>query len=123
MTNNSNHDSETQILATFDYNNNLMLEALRNFMQTLHEGGVAPEGKQVKYTIAGYIVEALAVTIATFTEVGEGEEEAYVFAAHTAKRIVERMHHKWHRDLQEEAQAKSKSDDIELADLKPQGRA
>ncbi|MDK9720979.1 MAG: hypothetical protein OEL53_07325 [Rhodospirillales bacterium] len=123
MTNNSENDNENQVLATFDFNNNLMLEALRNFLQTLHEGGVVPEGEQVKYTLSGYLVEALAVTIATFTEVGEGEDEAYIFAAHTAKRIVERLHHKWHRDLQEEAQAKCKSDDVELADLKPQGRA
>jgi hypothetical protein len=123
MTDNSKNDTETQVLATFDYNNDLMIDALRNFLLTLHEGGIEAEGKQVKYTLAGYIVEALAVTIATSTEVGDGEDEAYIFAAHTAKRIVERLHQKWYYDLKEEAKAKCKEAEVELADLKPQGRA
>lgn len=119
----SENKNDGRILATFEYSHNLMLDALREFLQTIHEGGVEPKGEQVKYTLAGYLVEALAVTVATSSEVGDGEDFAYIIGGHAARRITERMREKWYHDLKEEAQAKCKDDDAVLANLKPQGRA
>ncbi|CAA6603750.1 hypothetical protein MTBLM1_130002 [Rhodospirillaceae bacterium LM-1] len=124
MTANNEKDSATTVVATFSYNSNLMLDALREFLRTLHEGGVDPKGEQIKYTLSGYLVEALAVTIATSTYVGDGEDYAHIIANHAFKRVTERMHEKWYHDLKEEALAKRQEDDeVDLSEIAPQGQA
>lgn len=120
MTNTTNNDD--QILATFNFNGKIMFSALQSFLDVLVEEGVDRKGDNVKFTVLGYLVEALAVAVANTTEVSEGEDIAYIVGNHVLKRTKERLHEKWLCDLREEAADRDKQT-IDLSEIDPQGRA
>lgn len=120
MTNTTNNDD--QVLATFSFNGKIMFSALQSFLNVLAEEGVEASGDDLKFTVLGYLVEALAVAVATSTEVSEGDDILYILANHVFKRTKERLHEKWLCDLKEEAADHNKQA-IDLSEIDPQGRA
>ncbi|CAA6606121.1 hypothetical protein MTBLM1_80037 [Rhodospirillaceae bacterium LM-1] len=119
----TNDTDENKVIATFQFNGNIMFSALQSFLQVLADAGVDSKSDSAKYTVLGYLVEAMAVVTATTTDVSEGEDIAYILAGHTAKRTVERLHERWLYELKQEASERNMPQPIDLTEIEPQGEA